>query len=53
MTTPPGFEPGHASPSALAANALCFVWRDDKMLARASEPPALPTLAEVIGLGLD
>jgi len=53
MTTPPGFEPGHASPSALAANTLCFVWRDDKMLARASEPPALPALADVIGLGLD
>lgn len=53
MTTPPGFEPGHASPSEFAANALCFVWRDDRMLVRASEPPAVPALADVIDLGLD
>ena len=49
---PPGFEPGHVLPSNLAANALCFVWRDDKILTRPSEPPTLPSLAEVMQLGL-
>lgn len=49
---PPGFEPGHVLPSNLAANALCFVWRDDKILTRAGEPPTLPSLAEVMQLGL-
>src|SRR5580704_4234622 len=52
MTMPPGFEPGHVLPSNLAANALCFVWRDDKILTRAGEPPTLPSLAEVMQLGL-
>src|SRR2546429_85843 len=53
MTTPPGFEPGHALPPDLAPSALCFVWRDDRILARSTEPPALPGLADVMGLGLD
>lgn len=52
MTTPPGFEPGHVLPSDLAAQALCFVWREDKILARAGEPPVLPSLADVERLGL-
>lgn len=52
MTTPPGFEPGHVLPSDLAAQALAFVWREDKILVRASEPPTLPCLADVVSLGL-
>lgn len=52
MTTPPGFEPGHVLPSDLAAQALCFVWRGDKILTRAGEPPALPTLEDVTRIGL-
>ena len=52
MTTPPGFEPGHVLPSDLAAQALCFVWRADKILAREGETPALPTLSDIDRLGL-
>src|SRR5271154_7645128 len=52
MNTPPGFEPGHVLPSDLALQTLCFVWRDDKILTRASEPPTLPVMADVMGLGL-
>jgi NAD+ diphosphatase len=52
MNTPPGFEPGHVLPSDLALQTLCFVWREDKILTRASEPPTLPVMADVIGLGL-
>src|SRR5208282_1875172 len=52
MNTPPGFEPGHALPSHLAARTLCFVWRDDKILTRAGEPPALPDLESVVRLGI-
>lgn len=53
MTTPPGFEPGHALPSDLAARALCFVWREDKILTCAGDTPALPSLADVMRLGCD
>ncbi|HEV2977621.1 MAG TPA: NAD(+) diphosphatase [Casimicrobiaceae bacterium] len=52
MNTPPGFEPGHVLPSDLALQTLCFVWREDKILTRASEPPTLPVMADIIGLGL-
>lgn len=52
MTTPPGFEPGYALPSDLAAQALCFVWRDDKILTRVGEIPALPRSADLMPLGL-
>jgi NAD+ diphosphatase len=52
MNTPPGFEPGHVLPSDLALQTLCFVWREDKILTRASEPPTLPVMADVFGLGL-
>lgn len=52
MNTPPGFEPGHVLPSELALQALCFVWRDDKILARAGEVPGLPSLSDVATLGL-
>ena len=51
MTTPPGFEPGHTLPSDLAAGALCFVWRGDKILIRMGESPALPSFADVVQLG--
>ena len=53
MNTPPEFEPGVTLPTALAPEALCFVWRDDKILARAVDPPELPTLADVMRLGID
>jgi len=53
MNTPAGFEPASAAPPELAADAVCFVWRDDKILARAGEPPALPTLSDVMRLSID
>ena len=40
-------------PEPLAEETLCFVWRDDKILARAVDPPELPTLADVMRLGID
>jgi NAD+ diphosphatase len=52
MNTPPGFAPGYALPTDLAAQALCFVWRDDKILIRAGDPPTLPDLASVVRLGI-
>jgi NAD+ diphosphatase len=53
MNTPAGFEPGVVMPARLAAETLCFVWRDDRILAAAAEPPTLPTLADVNRLGID
>ena len=53
MNTPAGFEPGVVMPAKLAGDAVCFVWRDDRILARAAEPPTLPTLSDVLRLGLD
>jgi len=52
MNTPPGFEPGHVLPSDLAAQVHCFIWREDKLLARIGEPPTLPDLADIARLGL-
>jgi NAD+ diphosphatase len=40
-------------PAKLASEAICFVWRDDRILARAAEPPTLPTLSDVVRLGID
>jgi NAD+ diphosphatase len=53
MGTPAGLEPGAALPKELASDALCFVWRDDKILARNSEPPTLPTFSDVARMGID
>jgi NAD+ diphosphatase len=53
MNTPAGFEPAFAAPPELAADAVCFVWRDDKILTRAGEPPALPTFADLMRLSID
>src|SRR2546423_11729874 len=53
MSTPAGFEPGAALPKELAAASLCFVWRDDKILARNGDPPTLPTFSDVIAMGID
>jgi NAD+ diphosphatase len=52
MNTPAGFEPAFAFSVDPAGEAVCFVWRDDKMLARAGEPPVLPRLTEVTQLGI-
>ncbi len=52
MGTPAGFEPGTALPSDLAAAALFFVWRDDKILTRSGDVPTLPTLADITRLGI-
>jgi len=52
VITPAGFEPGHVFPEQLAEDAICFVWRDDKLLARASEPPTLPSLGDLQALGI-
>ena len=53
MNTPAGFEPGVAMPAELADNAVCFVWRDDRILARAAEPPTMPTFADVTRLRIE
>jgi len=53
MNTPAGFEPGLVPPADLPSTTLCFVWRDDRILVRKADPPALPTLADVTRLGLD
>jgi len=53
MNTPAGFEPGVVLPADLSSAALCFVWRDDKILVSSADPPALPTLSEVSRLGID
>jgi NAD+ diphosphatase len=53
MNTPAGFEPAFASPAEPSAEALCFVWRDDKILARAGDPPDLPKLSDVMRLSVD
>src|SRR5258706_1563786 len=53
MNTPVGFEPAFAAPPELAADAVCFVWRDDKILVRAGEPPALPLFADFMRLSID
>jgi NAD+ diphosphatase len=53
MNTPAGFEPAFASPAEPSTDALCFVWRDDKILARAGDPPELPMLSDVMRLSVD
>lgn len=53
MSTPADFEPGVVMPASIADGAVCFVWRDDRILARATEPPTLPTLADVVRLPID
>jgi NAD+ diphosphatase len=53
MNTPAGFEPAFASTAEVSADALCFVWRDDKILARAGDPPGLPLLRDVMRLSID
>jgi NAD+ diphosphatase len=53
MNTPAGFEPAFASPPELGAAVVCFVWRDDKILARAGEPAALPTFTDLMRLSID
>ncbi len=52
MNTPGAFEPGIALPAALSPATLCFVWREDKILVRAGEQPAMPTLEHVERVGL-
>ncbi len=52
MNTPAGFEPAYASPAEPAADAVCFVWREDKILARAGDPPVLPLLGDVAQLAI-
>src|SRR6266568_3282313 len=53
MNTPAGFAPAFASRVELSADALCFVWRDDKILARAGDPTGLPRLRDVARLSID
>jgi len=53
MNTPAGFEPAFTAPPELAADAVCFVWRDDKILVRAGEPPTLPTFTDFTRLSID
>lgn len=53
MNTPAGFEPAFACPQAPLDGAVCFVWRDDRILAGAGEPPSLPTLRDVMSLSIE
>src|SRR2546423_3717025 len=53
MGTPAGFEPGAALPKVFDTASVCFVWRDDKILASEGEPPTLPTFADITRLGVD
>ncbi len=53
MNTPAAFEPGITLPATLPSSTQVYVWRDDKILVRATEPPAMPTLAEVERAGID
>lgn len=52
MNTPVGFEPAFACPQGPLDGAVCFVWRDDRILAGAGDPPSLPTLRDVMGLSI-
>ena len=52
MNTPAGFEPAFVSPSGPAADAVCFVWSGDKILARIGDPPTLPRLADVLQMDI-
>jgi NAD+ diphosphatase len=53
LNSPPGYEPGFALPPALAVDAICFVWRDDKILVRDEQVPVLPRLSDAAQLGVD
>lgn len=53
MNTPAGFEPAFTHPRSLSDEAVCFVWRDERILAGANDPPALPTLGDVTALAID
>ena len=53
MNTPAGFEPAVGAPPQLASEAACFVWREDKILVRAGDPPTLPTVADLDDLRLE
>jgi NAD+ diphosphatase len=53
LNSPPGFEPGFVLPAEIAGNALAFVWREDKILVRGEEAPALPRMSDVMQLGAD
>ena len=53
MNTPAGFEPASTCSRSPPDEAVCFVWRDDKILAGAGEPLALPTWRDVTALAID
>jgi NAD+ diphosphatase len=52
MNTPAGFEPAFVFPPGSSADAVCFVWGGDKIVARTGDPPALPRLTEVLQMGI-
>jgi NAD+ diphosphatase len=53
MNTPSGFEPAFASTAEPSEDAVCFVWRNDRILARPGDPPTLPRLRDVTHLAID
>jgi NAD+ diphosphatase len=53
MNTPAGFEPAFALAVEPSGDAVCFAWRDDRILARVGDPPTLPRLSELASLGID
>lgn len=52
MNTPAGFEPAFVFPPGSSADAVCFVWGGDKIVARIGDPPALPRLADVLQMSI-
>jgi len=53
MVTPGDFEPGAELPATLASTSIFFVWRDDRILVRESDPPTLPTWSDIAPLGVE
>jgi NAD+ diphosphatase len=53
MNTPAGFAPAFASPTGPSADAVCFVWCGDKILARDGDPPTLPRMTNLLHLGIE
>jgi NAD+ diphosphatase len=53
MNTPAGFEPAFAFTAEPSEDAVCFVWRNDRILARPGDPPTLPRLRDLTRLSID
>jgi NAD+ diphosphatase len=52
MNTPAGFQPAFVAPADMTADAVCFVWGDDRIVTRTGDPPAFPRLVDVLQMGI-